>query len=109
MINIKNNDYSEILKGLTIIKFTADWCGPCKVAQSTYEKMELEFPEYKMFVIDVDDNAQLAEKYGIRTIPTFIAIKDGVELKRFSGAVFTTPFRKFLRDILKENNVDTRK
>jgi thioredoxin 1 len=100
MIDIKNNERS-FLKGLAIIKFTASWCGPCKVAQSTYLKMEEEFPQYTCFTIDVDDNSELAEAYGIRSVPTFVILRDGAELCRFSGAVYTTPFRKQLRDLLK--------
>lgn len=102
MIEINNNDDSECGVGLSIMKFTANWCGPCKTVHPIYLKMEEEFPDYKFFTVNVDDNFELASKYNVRTIPAFIITYNGKVINSFVGAVYTTPFRKLLRDILKD-------
>lgn len=71
-----------------VVKFSADWCGPCKRIQPLYEKSS-EREEYSHICfthIDVDEVRDVCEKYEVEGMPTFILFEDGVESSRFAGA-----------------------
>ena len=71
-----------IASGVTMVDLFATWCGPCKMMMSVLEKAVEPFDEavLKVGKINVDQGRDLAVKYNIRTIPTFMIFKDG-ELK----------------------------
>lgn len=79
-----NTDFSKTEK--TILKFYTKSCGPCKVISPTYVTLSKEFSDVTFYEIDVDKNENLADKYGIAMMPTFVAIVNGNEVNRFSGA-----------------------
>ena len=65
-----------------VLKFSASWCGPCKMLAKTFSliQTELEIEE-----VDVDTNAELAAQYRIRGVPTVVMLENNVEVKRFVG------------------------
>jgi thiol-disulfide isomerase/thioredoxin len=69
-----------------LLYFTADWCGPCQQIKPVYKELENNYPEIMFSMIDVDKNESLTSKMKVKGMPTFIAICDGVETKRFTGA-----------------------
>ena len=69
-----------------ILYFTADWCGPCKQTRPIVEELNREQIMAKFFIIDVDSEIEMAQDFGIRSIPTFIIIKDNKEVRRVTGA-----------------------
>jgi thioredoxin 1 len=70
----------------SIFYFTADWCNPCKKVKPIVEELNREQSEANFQIIDVDIEMELAKKFEVRSIPTFILIKDGVEVNRITGA-----------------------
>jgi thioredoxin 1 len=66
-------------------KFYGEWCGPCKLLAPVIEEIKKEMPNVKFVDVDVDENYELASKYGVRGVPTVVIEKDGVEVKRFVG------------------------
>lgn len=65
--------------------FSAEWCGPCKMYGPTMEKLAKE-ENIQVTKIDVDQDHDLAQKYGIRSIPTTLIVDDeGIVLKKFIG------------------------
>ena len=66
--------------------FSAKWCAPCKVVSPSVEALELKFPAVKFQKVDVDEEYELADKYSIRSMPTLVHVKDGVEVARVVGA-----------------------
>lgn len=70
-----------------IVDFYATWCGPCKAMNPILESVESELGLGSIFKIDVDKNRDLVEKYGIRSVPTFILFERGKEIERKTGAV----------------------
>ena len=68
--------------GKAILYFTAQWCGPCKMMVPIIEEFS---KDKKFFKIDVDENKDLVDKYKIKSIPTFIEVNDGIEIKRLTG------------------------
>ena len=69
-----------------ILYFTADWCNPCKKTRPIVEELNREQIMAKFFIIDVDDEIEMAQDFEVRSIPTFILIKDNVEIYRVTGA-----------------------
>ena len=82
---------------LTIKRFSAVWCGPCKIIAPIINQLEDEFKDIKFEHVDIDENKEVADQYDIMSVPTLVFEKDGVEVDRFSG------FRpkEFIVDIIK--------
>ena len=68
-----------------LLHFTASWCQPCKSMEPLIEKLVSENPDISYNKIDLSDEFDEAVEYGVRGVPTFIALKDGVEIKRHTG------------------------
>lgn len=77
----------KVFKGpnLSIIKFSAIWCRPCKTVSPVYQSLSEEFKDIKFYEIDVDESEDLSS-YSIKSLPTFICFKDGQEIKRMTGS-----------------------
>ncbi len=65
-------------KGVSVLDFWAEWCGPCRMIAPIIEKLSEEYTD-KVLVgkVNVDNNPEVPMKYGIRSIPTIIIMKDG--------------------------------
>lgn len=78
----KKEEIEEILANnkYVIIEFSAEWCGPCKALYPIIEELSTNFKEIIFVKIDVDKNKNVAEEYGISSIPTIIYFKEGQQL-----------------------------
>ena len=65
--------------------FSATWCGPCKPFKPVMNEVAGE--GYMVEFLDVDNNSEMASKYGVRSVPTTIIEENGVEVNRFVGAI----------------------
>ena len=81
---IKNKKELEI-KMRTAKYFTATWCGPCKSFKPVMNEVAGE--GYSIQFVDVDQNQELASKYGVRSVPTTVIEENGIEVDRFVGAL----------------------
>lgn len=68
--------------------FTASWCGPCQKIKPLLEKLSdgLDSSKIEIYMVDLDENEEIAEKYEIRSVPSFLLFKDEVLLDQCSGA-----------------------
>jgi thioredoxin 1 len=93
----------NIDKGISLVKFGASWCAPCKVVETTINKVKSEFQSINFVSIDVDDNPELAKEYKIRRVPTVICFRDGEEINRTDGIFQVQALRSLLTELTKEN------
>lgn len=66
-------------------KFSAAWCGPCKMLAPLMENIKPKFGNVNFVNIDVDQQFEIASKYMIRSVPTVVIEKNGKEVQRFTG------------------------
>ena len=85
----EQNFKEEVLgaKGLVLVDFYADWCGPCKMMAPIVEEISNERADIVVGKMNIDENMQIAYNYKIVSIPTLIVFKDGEEHKRIVGYV----------------------
>ncbi len=70
---------------LEVKKFSAVWCGPCRALAPVMNEIKGQFDNVKFTDYDVDVAFNEATEYGIRSVPTVVIVKDGVEINRFTG------------------------
>lgn len=70
---------------IQVKKFYATWCGPCKMLTPIMEGVKKNHTDVQFENIDVDSDFEIASKYSIRSVPTVVVEKDGVEVQRFAG------------------------
>ncbi len=70
-------------KGVALVDFFAEWCGPCKMLAPSLEELSAE--GYQIYSVDIDREQELAAEYGVMSIPTLIFFKDGEKMDRIVG------------------------
>ena len=84
-----------------LIDFWAVWCGPCKAIAPVIEEIADEYQgKVKVGKVDVDQNQNIAMKYGIRSIPTILIMKKGEVVNQIVGAVPKTNITDMLNELI---------
>lgn len=76
---------SAIKSGKVIVDFYADWCGPCKMQAPVLDEFSKKIPSANVLKVNVDTNSDLAEEYGIMSIPTMVVFTEGKATYRKPG------------------------
>ena len=87
VLKLNAENFEEALQNQTVlVDFYADWCGPCRMVAPIVEQIAKENPQYTVGKINVDDDPDLATRFGVMSIPTLIVFKNGEEASRIVGA-----------------------
>jgi thioredoxin 1 len=81
----------------SILYFTAEWCNPCKKTKPIVEQLNTEQIMAKFFIIDVDSDIERTKDFEIRSVPTFVVIKDNKEIYRVTGAQTRQQLEELIR------------
>lgn len=82
-----------------VLKFSADWCGPCKVMQKLLDELSTEMTNIDFYEIDVDDNEELTEYFNVQNLPTLFLVNSNGEYKRFSGTMIKNELKQKLEEL----------
>ena len=95
----KDNFDQEVMQSdkPVLIDFYADWCGPCKMMGPVVEEVAAEMSDVKVCKINIDEEMAVAQKYGVMSIPTFIAFKNGEIAGKQIGAVPKSKLQDMIR------------
>ena len=79
---------SQSKDSLIVVDFSAEWCGPCRMIAPVFDELALATAEAGAVFckVDVDKTPELADRYEVQGMPTFVFIKDGEVVERFAGA-----------------------
>ena len=83
-------------KKIELMDFWAEWCGPCQMMKPTMEEFEQAHPEIKVRKVNIDEEEELAEKFGVSSIPCLVLLEDGEEVKRNVGVLPLKKLEKFV-------------
>lgn len=84
MLHLKKENFDEtIASGTVLVDFWASWCGPCKMIAPIVEEIAAERPDITVGKVNVDEEMDLARRFGIASIPTILVFKNG-ELSKTS-------------------------
>ena len=79
----KKNFEKEVLEEEkpVLVDFSAEWCGPCQLLKPIFDELSKEIKEIKFVKVDVDEEKELALKYGVRGVPCLILFKKNMDVK----------------------------
>src|ERR687889_1047302 len=84
-----------------LVDFWAEWCGPCRMVGPAVEQLSKTMGDkIKVAKLNVDENQEIAAKYGIQSIPSLILFKGGKEVARTIGAAPKEKYQKFIEESL---------
>lgn len=90
----------EIKKGVTLVDFFADWCGPCRMLAPVLEKVAEEVKgKATVAKLDIDQAQGIATEFQITSVPTIILFKDGKEVGRIVGLRDAKELKEFILSV----------
>jgi thioredoxin 1 len=95
--------------GIVLVDFWADWCGPCKRFAPVYERVSEKHPDIVFGKVDTEAQQEIAVKFEIRSIPTIMAVRDGVIVFSQPGALPESAVESLIEQVRALDMEDVRK
>ncbi len=101
-IELNQNNFDQtVSSGVSMVDFWAPWCGPCRMLAPVIDKLSEEFEgKANICKVNADEEQDLSVKYGVRSIPTILFIKDGEVVDQIIGTgseqIFTDKINELL-------------
>ena len=88
VISVNKNNFEELKNGNkpVLLDFYADWCGPCRMVSPIVDEIAEERPDIAVGKINVDNEPELAQAFGVFSIPTLAVLRNGEVVHKSSGA-----------------------
>ncbi|MBQ8763901.1 MAG: thioredoxin [Clostridia bacterium] len=88
VISVNNSNFDSVKNSekTVLLDFYADWCGPCRMVSPIVDEIASENPQYLVGKINVDDEPELAQAFGVATIPMLVVMKNGKIVNQSAGA-----------------------
>ncbi len=74
-------------RSVVILDFWASWCGPCRMFTPIIEQFADEHPEVSVGKVNIDEQSELVERFGIMSVPTLVVLKNGEVVKKSTGVI----------------------
>ena len=89
VIELTSQNFNQEIRNnnLLLVDFWAEWCGPCKSMHPIFTRMAKKYKQIRFARVNVDDAQDIAMKYGVQSIPTFIMFKNAEVVNTMVGAV----------------------
>nr|WP_296070882.1 thioredoxin [uncultured Actinoplanes sp.] len=100
-LTTENFDEVTAKDGIVLVDFWASWCGPCVRFAPTYERSSEKHPNITFGKVDTEDQQELAAKFDIRSIPTIMAVRDGVIVFSQPGALPESALENLIEQVEK--------
>ena len=100
-LDLTTKNFNETLDSneIVIIDFWAEWCGPCKQFAPIFEKVAENNPDITFGKVNTEEQQALADRHGIRSIPTLMVVRDGIILLNQGGMLPEEAFGKLIAHI----------
>lgn len=111
VVNITNENFEQYLSSheIVILKFSADWCGPCKSFAPIYEETAEVYPEILFGEVDSEKMPQLAADFGVRSVPFLVILRQRVVIYAQGGALPASAFKDLIEQAKQLNMADVKK
>ena len=100
-IEIGKDDFKDIVskEGIVILHWWAVWCGPCHSFFPVFEQASEQYPDIRFGKIDIEKEPELADAFAVRSLPTVMALRDGLMLFERAGELSAAELEELIRQV----------
>lgn len=90
-------DTTVLKSGRVLVDFYADWCGPCRMMMKQLELFESETNDVKVVKVNIEEESEMAQAFGVRSIPMLVYMEDGQVVDKTTGAKQLNELKEFTK------------